>query len=737
MSIVIDTSVFPARIGVPSVPEWAIARKRLANRLDVGAAGVLTMISAPVGAGKTIGVASWARELDLSVGLIWIGLRDESTGGLPLDQIFAELAQYRRVVLICDDFPAAPPVQVMRDLEVLLSQPDHRSGPDHRLSIVLISSTPPIVPIHHTLRPADLATINFDDLVMDEQEVRLVLDQHRVKASEMTIRAVLEHTAGWAAGVSLAANTFAQLSRSIPPAVRNADRQAARALVSSLVVPRILAGGGSEVVQQAIEVKEFAESEPLLLAAAALANSWADVTESALARATSELAQAHDAEVAELLSLALLNMAMSMQRADAAAGLAQASHVKDLMSQLTVSERAQAPELSPLIDYHVAGFELLRGNVETARWTLERAGRFHQSHDSDVNHVEHLVRANCTGLLSWIDAFCGDLRRGMRCATSLLTDRRADSGEIGVKFAHLATAWTHMERGEFEQARQRLDHAQSRSAKSNEPLLAAAERLTQVRLALVTDEPEIALKLLQSTDVVHGRIRDGWFADQLLVAAAEAWLAAGEPQQAIATLTSESDLAVVEARLLLARALRVVGDLGAAKALLAQVPPDSVAMSVVAQVQRWLLLAQLPIEPGNDEQPELLVHRALRAAAREQLRTAMSWDVTWLRSFVGRDSGLSLRHAAFLASMPDPTTAAVEHRPADNHAYDGMFLVPLTTRETDVLRLLAQLCSNEEIAADLVLSLNTVKTHMRSLFQKLSVSRRADAVRRGRALGLC
>jgi ATP/maltotriose-dependent transcriptional regulator MalT len=748
MSILIDTSVFPARTGIPSVPEWAIPRTRLANCLDGGAAGLVTMISAPPGAGKTIGVASWARNLHQSAGVIWVGLRDESIDGLPLDQISAELAQHRRAVLVCDDFPAAPSAPLMQDLEVLLSQPDRRLSPaprlntdrrlnpDRRLNIVLISSTAPMVPIH-TLGQRDLTTINFDDLVMDEQEVRLVLDQHGVRASETTIRAVLEHTAGWAAGVGLAADTLAQLSRSTPPAVRNADRQAARAMVSSLVVPRILAGGGREVVQQVIEVKEFAESEPLLLAAAALANSCADVTETAIARATSEPAQADDAEVADLLSLALLNMAMSKQRADATAGLAQASVVKNLMTQLTFWERAQAPELSPLIDYYVAGFELLRGNVETARRTLERAGRFHQSHDSDANYVEHLVRANCTGLLSWIDAFCGDLRRGMRCATSLLTDRRADSGEIGVKFAHLATAWTHLERGEFEQARQRLDHAQSRSAESSEPLLAAAERLTQVRLAVVTDEPEIALRLLQSTDVVRGPVRDSWFADQFLVATAEAWLAAGDPQQAIATLTSEPDLAVVEARLLLARALRLVGDLDAAKALLAQVPADSVAMSVIAQVQRWLLLAQLPIEPGNDEQPELLVHRALRAAAREQLRTAISWDVTWLRSFVARDSGLSLRHTAFLASMPDPATAAVEHRRTDDHAYDGMFVVPLTARETDVLRLLAQLCSNEEIAADLVLSLNTVKTHMRSLFQKLSVSRRADAVRRGRALGLC
>jgi len=64
-------------------------------------------------------------------------------------------------------------------------------------------------------------------------------------------------------------------------------------------------------------------------------------------------------------------------------------------------------------------------------------------------------------------------------------------------------------------------------------------------------------------------------------------------------------------------------------------------------------------------------------------------------------------------------------------------IVPLSARETEVLRALADYCSNEEIATDLVLSLNTVKTHMRSLFQKLSVTRRAEAVRRGRALGLC
>ena len=137
------------------------------------------------------------------------------------------------------------------------------------------------------------------------------------------------------------------------------------------------------------------------------------------------------------------------------------------------------------------------------------------------------------------------------------------------------------------------------------------------------------------------------------------------------------------------------------------------------------------------ERADVLVDRALRAAARERLRTTISWAGTWLRAFVARDSDLSRRHSSFLASIAEPESPVVDHWRAGAHADDAMFVVPLSARETDVLKLLAQLWTNEEIAADLFLSMNTVKTHIRSVFQKLSVSRRADAVRRGRALGLC
>src|SRR5688572_23509553 len=170
MSILIDTSILPSRTGVPNVPSWAVPRTQLANRLDAGTTGLLTMISAPSGAGKTIGVASWTRNLHPSVGVIWVRLRKGSTDGLPLDQISAELDQPGEVVVVCDDFPAEPSASLVQDLEVLLSRDDRR------LSIVLTCSVPPIVPVHRLVGPAHLTTINFDDLAMDENEVRLVLD---------------------------------------------------------------------------------------------------------------------------------------------------------------------------------------------------------------------------------------------------------------------------------------------------------------------------------------------------------------------------------------------------------------------------------------------------------------------------------------------------------------------------------------------------------------------------------
>jgi LuxR family maltose regulon positive regulatory protein len=58
---------------------------------------------------------------------------------------------------------------------------------------------------------------------------------------------------------------------------------------------------------------------------------------------------------------------------------------------------------------------------------------------------------------------------------------------------------------------------------------------------------------------------------------------------------------------------------------------------------------------------------------------------------------------------------------------------PLRERELAVLRFLPTNLSAGEIASELLLSVHTVKTHMRKLYAKLDVHTRADAVQRGRA----
>jgi LuxR family maltose regulon positive regulatory protein len=61
---------------------------------------------------------------------------------------------------------------------------------------------------------------------------------------------------------------------------------------------------------------------------------------------------------------------------------------------------------------------------------------------------------------------------------------------------------------------------------------------------------------------------------------------------------------------------------------------------------------------------------------------------------------------------------------------------PIRERELDVLRLIVAGCSNQEIAARLHLSPNTIKTHVRNLYGKLGAESRAQAIRRARELGL-
>lgn len=83
----------------------------------------------------------------------------------------------------------------------------------------------------------------------------------------------------------------------------------------------------------------------------------------------------------------------------------------------------------------------------------------------------------------------------------------------------------------------------------------------------------------------------------------------------------------------------------------------------------------------------------------------------------------------FRRRVPDQ---AIQRRAPD----PGPLVEPLSARELEVLQLIAQGRSNREIALQLVLSLNTVKGYTRSIYQKLDVHSRTQAIAKARELGL-
>jgi LuxR family maltose regulon positive regulatory protein len=61
---------------------------------------------------------------------------------------------------------------------------------------------------------------------------------------------------------------------------------------------------------------------------------------------------------------------------------------------------------------------------------------------------------------------------------------------------------------------------------------------------------------------------------------------------------------------------------------------------------------------------------------------------------------------------------------------------PLSARERNIVELIAQGLSNKEIARDLGVTPETIKSHVKNIFVKLAVDKRAHAVARAQALGL-
>ncbi|MGH9214507.1 MAG: response regulator transcription factor [Acidimicrobiales bacterium] len=101
---------------------------------------------------------------------------------------------------------------------------------------------------------------------------------------------------------------------------------------------------------------------------------------------------------------------------------------------------------------------------------------------------------------------------------------------------------------------------------------------------------------------------------------------------------------------------------------------------------------------------------------------------------------------SLLESLPAPgptgryvdglLAAAYRVVPPSRAAPQAGLVEPLSDRELTVLRFLASRLTSTEIARELYLSVNTVRSHVKAIYRKLGVSSRAEAVERGREIRL-
>jgi LuxR family maltose regulon positive regulatory protein len=146
---------------------------------------------------------------------------------------------------------------------------------------------------------------------------------------------------------------------------------------------------------------------------------------------------------------------------------------------------------------------------------------------------------------------------------------------------------------------------------------------------------------------------------------------------------------------------------------------------------------------GHDTRSLTTLERALALAEPEGYVRVFAAEgppmTALLKTMSRRQPGSAyLRQLLDAAAGPlhEPGDAGTSDRSTPGRATHDGLVDPLSERELDVMRLLASDLDGPSIARELVVSLNTVRTHTKNIYTKLGVNNRRSAVRRAHQLGL-
>ncbi|HEX3330410.1 MAG TPA: LuxR C-terminal-related transcriptional regulator [Gaiellales bacterium] len=735
--LLVETKLTP-----PRVRPGTVEQARVMSALDAGVDAPLTLVAAPPGFGKTTAVREWCARRGAAVAWVTVDGRDNdpdvlwtyvatavdrvrpglgrealqrlrttgtSTEGR-IDALMSGLAAYAaEVAIVLDDVHALTDRDCLASIDYALN----RLPP--RAHVIAITRTDPGLRLSRLRANGDLVEIRADDLAFTAQETReLVASRGELGSLDADELEVLRgRTDGWPAVLVLATLWL------------RAVDDPHRALHEFGVGHQYVASYLSEEVFDSLTP----DARAFLLHV------------SVLGRFTAELCDA------------------VLGRTDSAALLAQLDASTLLVNPL---ERGGWFEVHSLIA-EFAGLRLASEDPGAASRIRRRAAEWCRAHGMAVEAVEHAASAGDHGLVADIlsEQQLAVFRRGgartlLRWIGMLPVEVVVDHPVLAVAAATSA----FVVGGRTLDVRRYLALA-DRAGRERPDALGAYGLAEAAVVRAATIEGGVGEAVRAGRRAVELGMAGG---DDALVAAlgahARALYLAGDDDAALAAATravehpdiqrrppghafARTTLALVtagrgeldRAREHAETARLIVGRVGNSRTWLGA--NTAVALGRVLMAEDALPEAERELAYGegvfDDEVPT--VHHAWVVVLLAQVRCRRG-------RLNSAESGLELARRE-IASLPDVgrVTAMVvelerELRELRRRADGGELLTTPSTAELAVLRLLPTDLSAREIAAELFVSSNTVRSHMRKIYRKLGVQSRADAVARASALGL-
>ena len=422
----------------------------------------------------------------------------------------------------------------------------------------------------------------------------------------------------------------------------------------------------------------------------------------------------------------------------------------------TVKYAQRVLDLAPERDYLMLGGAAAQlGLVAWTSGDLDTARRMTADAMENLQLGRYISPViGCAITLSDIQITQGELHnamttyeRGLHWATRAGTPTLAVQGAADM---HVGMSSLHYEHNDLETATQCLLTSRSLGELAGLPQNPYRWRAAMARIRQAQGDLDGALQLLEEAE----RVYDGNFSPNVRPVATRkvrVWLAQGRLGEALdwarqQGLSAENELSY----------LREFDHITLVRVLLACLQHDRTDVSI-AEIMKLIERLMKDAEEGGRKGSaiEILILQALAHQAQGDLPAALlhvqhalalAEPEDYVRIFLDEGENMRglLREASAREIMPDYTDKLLAAFEAEKQkSEDNPDLPPaqsliesLSQRELDVLRLIAEGLSNQEICERLFLALDTVKGHNRRIFNKLQVQRRTEAIARARELGL-